>query len=259
MAAQGLRNVFAEPGVAEFLREACHCKLAKRRPLIEIHALEGAAKCLRLFGASIDDYRCSSMFNTYTLARMPATVPGLILLGHMINECGARGVRSFDIGVGRAHYKSFFCREPEPLFDTFFGLHRARAARRDRSSPPSFRATHDQAEVACCGERAVLAPDARTTRGSIGGCTFVSAWIADRTGAIPANDGHAAARAASFSGPAEARQNAHIGEACLEQALRTSAVAALSRPPASTARGASMAKRSSGTASATPASMTTWS
>ena len=29
---------------------------------------------------------------------------------------------SFDIGVGRAHYKSFFCREPEPLFDTFLPL-----------------------------------------------------------------------------------------------------------------------------------------
>jgi CelD/BcsL family acetyltransferase involved in cellulose biosynthesis len=31
-------------------------------------------------------------------------------------------LRSFDIGVGRAHYKSFFCREPEPLFDTFLPL-----------------------------------------------------------------------------------------------------------------------------------------
>jgi CelD/BcsL family acetyltransferase involved in cellulose biosynthesis len=31
-------------------------------------------------------------------------------------------LRSFDIGVGRAHYKSFFCKEPEPLFDTFLPL-----------------------------------------------------------------------------------------------------------------------------------------
>ena len=30
MAAQASRNVFAEPGVAEFLREACHRKLAER-------------------------------------------------------------------------------------------------------------------------------------------------------------------------------------------------------------------------------------
>lgn len=64
------------------------------------------------------------MFNTYTLGDNARYSPGLILLVHMINEFGARGVQTFDIGVGRAHYKSFFCREPEPLFDTFLGLTR---------------------------------------------------------------------------------------------------------------------------------------
>jgi CelD/BcsL family acetyltransferase involved in cellulose biosynthesis len=122
MSAQGLSNVFDEAGVADFLRAACHCRLANGRPLIEIHALEAAGEVLALFGTLIDDYRCSSMFNTYTLGENARQSPGLILLGYMINECSARGVHSFDIGVGRAHYKSFFCREPEPLFDTFVGL-----------------------------------------------------------------------------------------------------------------------------------------
>jgi CelD/BcsL family acetyltransferase involved in cellulose biosynthesis len=40
----------------------------------------------------------------------------------MVGDCARRGVRSFDIGVGRAHYKSLFCREAEPLFDTFLPL-----------------------------------------------------------------------------------------------------------------------------------------
>jgi CelD/BcsL family acetyltransferase involved in cellulose biosynthesis len=122
LAAQGLGNVFDEPGVAGFLREACHCKLADHRPLIEIHALESANEVLALFGAVIDDYRCSSMFNTYTLGDNARYSPGLVLLGHMINECHARGVQSFDIGVGRAHYKSYFCRDAVPLFDTFVAL-----------------------------------------------------------------------------------------------------------------------------------------
>ena len=119
MAAQGLANVFAEAGVAEFLRAAGHCKLADGRPLIEIHALEGGGEVLALFGATVDDYRFSSMFNTYTLGEHARHSPGLVLLMHMVTECAGRGVRSFDIGVGRAHYNSFFCREPEPLFDTF--------------------------------------------------------------------------------------------------------------------------------------------
>ena len=62
------------------------------------------------------------MFNTYTLGDNSRHSPGLILLVHMVTACAARGLRSFDIGVGRAHYKSFFCKEPEPLFDVFYPL-----------------------------------------------------------------------------------------------------------------------------------------
>ena len=92
-------------------------RLPNGRPLIEIHALEGDGEVLALFGTTVDDYRFSSMFNTYTLGDNSRHSPGLILLVHMVNDCAARGLRSFDIGVGRAHYKSFFCKEPEPLFD----------------------------------------------------------------------------------------------------------------------------------------------
>jgi CelD/BcsL family acetyltransferase involved in cellulose biosynthesis len=122
MAAQGLGNVFAEQGVAEFLRDACRRRLPDGRPLIEIHALEGGGEVLALFGTIADGYRLSSMFNTYTVGGNARHSPGLVLLCHIVGACAARGVRSFDLGVGRAHYKSFFCREPEPLFDTFLPL-----------------------------------------------------------------------------------------------------------------------------------------
>lgn len=117
MAAQGLGNVYAARGVREFLRQACHHQLPDGRRLIEIHALEGGGEVLALFGTTVDAYRGSSMFNTYTLGESGRHSPGLILLSHMISELSARGIRSFDIGVGRAHYKSFFCPDPEPLFD----------------------------------------------------------------------------------------------------------------------------------------------
>jgi CelD/BcsL family acetyltransferase involved in cellulose biosynthesis len=134
MRAQGLTNVFAEPGVAQFVRQASHIKLANGRPLIELHALEGDGEVLALFGAVVDPYRFSAMFNTYTLSKHARHSPGLILLQHMIEACAQRGSRSFDIGVGRAHYKSFFCKEPEPLFDTFLAL-----TPRGRLAAPAFR------------------------------------------------------------------------------------------------------------------------
>ena len=122
MRAQGLTNVFAEPGVADFVREASHLRLPNGRPLIELHALEGGGEVLAVFGAICDPYRFSAMFNSYTLSSNSRHSPGLILLRHMIGACAERGTASFDIGVGRAHYKSFFCKESEPLFDTFLPL-----------------------------------------------------------------------------------------------------------------------------------------
>jgi CelD/BcsL family acetyltransferase involved in cellulose biosynthesis len=136
MRAQGLTNVFADPGVAAFVRQACHIRLADGRPLIEIHALEGDGEVLALFGAVVDPYRFSAMFNTYTLSRHARQSPGLILLQHMIGACAQRGARSFDIGVGRAHYKSFFCKDPEPLFDSFLAL-----TLRGQLAAPALRAT----------------------------------------------------------------------------------------------------------------------
>ena len=136
MRAQGLSNVFGKPGVADFVRETCHVRLADGRPLIELHALEGDGQVLALYGAIVDGYRFSGMFNTYTLSDHARQSPGLILLRHMIENCVERGARSFDIGVGRAHYKSFFCKEAEPLFDTFLPL-----TARGKVAAPAFRAT----------------------------------------------------------------------------------------------------------------------
>ena len=53
----------------------------------------------------------------------------------MIDTCAEGGTASFDIGVGRAGYKSFFCKEPEPLFDAFVAL-----TPRGRLALPAFSA-----------------------------------------------------------------------------------------------------------------------
>jgi CelD/BcsL family acetyltransferase involved in cellulose biosynthesis len=62
------------------------------------------------------------MFNTYTLSENSRHSPGLILLRQMIIEIADRGLRGFDLGVGKADYKTVFCDEVEFLFDTVMGL-----------------------------------------------------------------------------------------------------------------------------------------
>src|SRR5690606_19876609 len=40
MAAQGIDNVFAEPGAQDFIRDICRIGLAADRPVLQLHALE---------------------------------------------------------------------------------------------------------------------------------------------------------------------------------------------------------------------------
>lgn len=122
MAAQALPNIFAEPGHEAFLRQACHHGLAAGNPLIEIHALECDGELLALFAGISDKRRFSGMFNTYTLSDNARQSPGLVLLIHIITTLAERGLQYFDLGVGEAKYKTFFCKEPEPLFDSFLPL-----------------------------------------------------------------------------------------------------------------------------------------
>lgn len=119
MRAQALPNIFGEPPHEAFLREACHQGIATGKPLIEIHALEGDGELLALFSAITDGRRSSGMFNTYTLSDNARQSPGLVLLVDIVRDLADRGIRRFDLGVGEAAYKKFFCKEVEPLFDSF--------------------------------------------------------------------------------------------------------------------------------------------
>jgi len=61
-----------------------------------------------------DDYRFLVHVQHYTPGENGRHSQCLVLLAHMVRESAKRGLRSFDLGVGRAEYKSYFCREPQP-------------------------------------------------------------------------------------------------------------------------------------------------
>jgi CelD/BcsL family acetyltransferase involved in cellulose biosynthesis len=129
LTALGLHDVFSDPGVAEFIRAACHEGLAEGQPAIELHALEGDGEMLALFSGVHDGRRFTSMFNSHTASDHSRHSPGLILLQYLISDAADRGFEIFDIGPGEARYKTFFCKELEPIFDSIVPLSpRARMA-----------------------------------------------------------------------------------------------------------------------------------
>jgi CelD/BcsL family acetyltransferase involved in cellulose biosynthesis len=122
LTALGLENVFARPGVGSFIRTACCEGLADGRPVIELHALEGDGEMLALFSGIHDGHRFTLMFASHTASEHSRQSPGLILLQHVVADCADRGFESFDIGPGEAHYKTVFCKEFEPIFESILPL-----------------------------------------------------------------------------------------------------------------------------------------
>jgi CelD/BcsL family acetyltransferase involved in cellulose biosynthesis len=121
MAQQRLPNVFAEKGVADFIRQACLIHSAGGR-LIDIHALECDEEIIAIYAGVADGHRFSMMFNTYTLSEHARFSPGLLLIRNIIDHYAARGYRALDLGVGSDGYKQMFCKRQEPIFDGFIPL-----------------------------------------------------------------------------------------------------------------------------------------
>lgn len=121
MAEQKLPNVFAEPGVEQFIRSACLAPRGEGR-VIDIHALEYDDEVIAIFAGVADGQRFSTMFNTYTMSEHARYSPGLILMRYIIDRYAERGYRSLDLGIGTDEYKRMFCKDDEDIFDSFVPL-----------------------------------------------------------------------------------------------------------------------------------------
>jgi CelD/BcsL family acetyltransferase involved in cellulose biosynthesis len=122
MAEQKLPDVFAEPGVADFIRKSCRAKLPNGRRAIAIHTLECDDEVIAIFAGVEDGHRFSMMFNTYTMSGRSRYSPGLILMRHIIDHYGEQRYRALDLGIGSDEYKRLFCKGDEPIFDSFIPL-----------------------------------------------------------------------------------------------------------------------------------------
>jgi CelD/BcsL family acetyltransferase involved in cellulose biosynthesis len=122
MAEQKLPDVFADPGIEDFIRGACLTPLAGGGHVINIHALECDDEVIAIFAGVADGHRFSMMFNTYTMSGNSRYSPGLILVRNIVDHYAERGYRALDLGIGSDDYKRLFCKSDEPIFDSFIPL-----------------------------------------------------------------------------------------------------------------------------------------
>ena len=122
MAEQKLPNVFADPGIENFVRRACTAPIAGGKHAIDIHALECDEEVIAIFAGVADGHRFSMLFNTYTMSANSKYSPGLILMRDIIDHYAGRDYRALDLGIGSDDYKRLFCKSDEPIFDSFIPL-----------------------------------------------------------------------------------------------------------------------------------------
>ncbi len=122
MAEQKLPNVFAEPGVEDFVRGACMAQVPSGGHVIDIHALECDDEVIAIFAGVADGHRFSIMFNAYTMSDNSRVSPGLILMRNIVDHHAERGYLALDLGIGSDDYKRLFCKSDEPIFDCFIPL-----------------------------------------------------------------------------------------------------------------------------------------
>jgi CelD/BcsL family acetyltransferase involved in cellulose biosynthesis len=118
----GIPDAFAAPGTREFVAELATARPNGPLPILETYALCVGDEIVATMAGLVEGQRFSALFNSITSGPLAHESPGDVLLSHVVRQCCERGLTQFDLGVGEAAYKRFYCNETEPLFDTFLPL-----------------------------------------------------------------------------------------------------------------------------------------
>lgn len=125
----GLANVFADPGIEDFITAGARGQRADNGlPIIELYAMSAGDVIIATLGGISANGRLCGMFNSMAGDPYRNESPGELLLANVIRLCCQRGLDRFDLGIGDAAYKEVFCNEVEPLFDSVLPITLAGAA-----------------------------------------------------------------------------------------------------------------------------------
>jgi CelD/BcsL family acetyltransferase involved in cellulose biosynthesis len=108
--------------VRRFIEAAATEPHAKRPAPIELYELSVNDIIVATMGGIVGGGRFCAMFNSITQGRYAIESPGEQLIVNLVRRCCERGLDTFDLGIGEAHYKNLFCGDAEPLFDSYLPL-----------------------------------------------------------------------------------------------------------------------------------------
>lgn len=114
----GIDNPFDGPAAEAFLLKACTARIEEAKPPIELFALKTGERIVAVIGGVADEQRFSDMIISFDAdPEVSRSSPGHLLIVEVMRIMARRGIATFDLGVGEAHYKTIFCDSAEPLVD----------------------------------------------------------------------------------------------------------------------------------------------
>jgi CelD/BcsL family acetyltransferase involved in cellulose biosynthesis len=118
----GVHDAFAAPGARRFIEAAATEQIAGDEAPIELYALSVGEIIVATMGGIVGGGRFCAMFNSIMQGRFAIESPGEQIIVNLVRICCERGLDTFDLGIGEAHYKTLFCGDAEPLFDSYLPL-----------------------------------------------------------------------------------------------------------------------------------------
>lgn len=127
LAAQGLPDVFADPGVRAFLRRLATTRDAEGNAGLELHGIELSGgehegEIISVAGLTIKDGHVTCQFGSINEEIAADVSAGELLFYLMIERASKAGHYVFDFGVGDQLYKRSWCPQRTELIDCYLPL-----------------------------------------------------------------------------------------------------------------------------------------
>ena len=144
----GLANPYGEPHTARFFDIAATKNISQGTQVLELHALMSGDRIVATFGGVAQADRFCGMFISYDAdPEISRCSPGQLLILETVRDLSARGVATFDLGVGEARYKVENCEAGRFLVRHGGRHHAPRLCRRRGRVAAAKRQTLDQAHA----------------------------------------------------------------------------------------------------------------
>lgn len=120
----GVANMFGEEGTRDFFYDLAVSSIGSAEPSLLIYGLEVDCEIRATFAGGGHQGRFSGCFTSIAMDDLSHISPGDLLLYLVIEDCAKRGYSSFDLGRGEERYKSSWCNEVVPMFESIIPVSR---------------------------------------------------------------------------------------------------------------------------------------